>query len=320
MKKKSLLFIVIILTIITGLKAQKVYEFDNVQRLPSLDEKNMNIISTSIQKLFKEIIKDPLKYSSSNVTKDTVFTFYDDDYRKKIINVEALNGKQYTVLDSSRLRLNQISSYNKEPETRLLFNLTFNENGKINIPEKITIISYRKEDVVKNKGTFNSSTTIEKVGLLAFEINLTDDIKNNLSQVKLKSIAGIDINSLSGELKPVTIKCPFLLHYGSSNSRGTYGHLTKKKNKIDISLKRYFKDEKEKDEIIKLIKEQTDILTYKSGEFDFTIVTETNYLQIEFNLVADNVVVNRASKNSSSSNSTETKKVISFIGEGKKIK
>jgi len=300
----------------TGLKAQKIYELDEVKQIPVIDNSNMDIIASSIQKLFIDAIKNPLKASTPLAANETVYAFYDSDEDRKLHKINPTNGKQYTISDSTRLRLNQIKWYRNEMvETSLLFNLTFDENGKLIVPEKINVISYRKEDVKKNNSTY-----IEQVGLLAFELIITDSIKIELSKVKLKTLAGIDVNSLTGGVKPVSIKCPFNLKYGLYKSDETKGHAIKRGDNIDISLDRYFKDEEEKFSIINMLKKQTEILTYKKGEFDFSIIKETFYRNVGFNIVADNIIANRVSKTSDGGSSTQTEKVISFSGTGKKIK
>ncbi len=300
----------------TGLNAQKIYELDEVKQLPTIDNSNMDIIAATIQQLFIEVLKDPIKYSTLSATEETVYSFYDSDEDRKLHKINPVNGKQYTSSDSTRLRLNQVSSYRNDIiETSLFFNLTFDENGKLVVPEKINVISYRREDVKRN-----GSTYIENVGLLAFELIITEDAKIQLSKVQLKNLAGIDVNSLTGGVKPVSIKCPFNLKYGISKSGETKGHAVKRGNFIDVSLSRYFKDTEEKTNIINLLKLQTEILTYKKGEFDFIIVKESSYRNVGFNIVADNIIANRVSKTSSGGSSTQAERVISFSGEGKKLK
>jgi len=315
--KNNLSFTILTMLLLTfTAQAQKTYELHEVKQIPTIDKSNMDIIASSIQKLFKDALKDPLKNSSTTAANETVYAFYDSDDDRKLHQMNPSNGKQYTVSDSSRLRLNQINSYRKEmAETTLLFNLTFDENGKLIVPEKINVISYRKEDVKKN-----GSTYIEQVGLLAFELVVTDSIKKQLAQVKLKTLAQIDVNSLTSGLKPVAIHCPFNLQYGSYQSDKTTGHATKRGDNIDVTIERYFKDSEEKNNIITILKEKSEILTYKKGEFDFTIVKEISYRSVGFNIVADNMIANRVSKTSAGGSSTQTEKVISFSGEGKKIK
>ena len=138
--------------------------------------------------------------------------------------------------------------------------------------------------------------------------------------MQLKTLAGIDVNSLTGGVKPVAIKCPFNFKFGVSKSGETKGHAIKRGDYIDVSLTRYFKDTEEKNSIINLLKQQTDILTYKKGEFDFLIIKESSYRSVGFNIVADNIIANRVSKTSNGGSSTQIEKVISFSGEGKKLK
>lgn len=317
--KNNLTITITILTMLLltfSAQAQKIYELHQVKQIPTIDNNNMDIIASSIQKLFIDAIKDPLRNSTKTAANETVYTFYDSEDDRKIHQMNQSNGKQYTISDSTRLRLNQIDWYHKEfVETNLLFNLTFNENGELIVPEKINVISYRKEDVKRN-----GSTYIEQVGFLAFELEITDNIKKQMDQVRLKNLAQIDVNSQTGRLRPVAIKCPFNLKYGIYISSETKGHATKRGENIDISLNRYFKNADEKINIISILKDKSEILTYKKGEFDFTIVKEIYSRSVGLNIVSDNIISNRVSKNSIGGSSTQTDKVIAFSGEGKKIK
>jgi len=312
MKKKILIPIATVLISLTGLNAQKIYELDEVKQLPTIDNSNMDIIAASIQQLFIEALKDPINYSTISATEETICAFYDSDEDIKLQKVNPIRGKQYTSSDSTRLRLNQISSYRNDiVETSLFFNLTFDDSGKLLVPEKINVISYRREGVKKNGSTYN-----ENVGLLAFELIVNESIKNLLSKIQLKTNAGIDVNSLTGEVKPVAIKCPFNFKYGVSKLSETKGHAIKRGDHIDIKLTRHFKNIEEKNSIINLLKQQTDILTYKKGEFDFLIIKESSYRNVGFNIVADNIFINRVSKTSNGGSSTQIERVISFSGEG----
>lgn len=316
--KNNLTFTLLTLLLLnfTTTQAQKIYELHEVKQIPTIANDNMDIIASSIQKMFTDAIKDPQKNSTTAAANEVVYSFYDSDEDRKLHQMNPSNGKQYTVSDSSRLRLNQINSYRKEmSETSLLFNLTFDENGKLIVPEKINVISYRTEDVKKNRSTY-----VEQVGLLAFELVVSDSIKKQLAQVKLKTLAQIDVNSLTGGLKPVAILCPFNFKCGSYQSDKTKGHAIKKGDNIDISIEGYFKDSDEKDKIINILKEKSEILTYKKGEFDFIIAKEVSYRSVGFNIVADNIIANRISKTSTGGSSKKVDKVISFSGEGKKIK
>lgn len=294
--------------------AQTVYELDQVKQLPTIDKKNMNIIASSVQQLFDNAIKEPLKYSTAEATNETVYAFYDSDDDGKLHKINPQNGKQYSISDSSDLRKNQFSTYGKkEPQISLHFNLTFDVNGKLLVPEKIYVISFRTEDNKKTRA-------IQQIGLLAFELTLPDSIKAELSQVKLQNLAKKDVNSLTGGLSPVSIKLPFELKYGSNVSNVTSGKATKRGDAIDISIGRYFDGNEEKEHLISLLKEKSDILSYKKGEFNFTIETSYFGCFTGFNIVADNIIANRKSKTSSQGFSIKKETVISFSGEGKKIK
>jgi len=125
MKKKILISIATVLISMTGLNAQKIYELDEVKQLPTIDNSNMDIIAATIQQLFIEVLKDPIKYSTLSATEETIYAFYDSDEDRKLHKINPINGKQYNSSDSTRLRLNQISSYRNDiVETSLFFNLT----------------------------------------------------------------------------------------------------------------------------------------------------------------------------------------------------
>jgi len=269
------------------------YELDKVRQMPSIDEDNIKVIAFEIQELYATTIKNPEKNSTIKAVSETVSTFYKPS--NKYVKVNPINGKQYTSNDKEDLDKN----------TRLLFNLTFDENGKLIVPDKIYVISHREED--------QADRTIKKVGLIAFQLIITDDIKTKLSKVTLQHLAKADINSMTGELKPVSIKIPFELSAGLPKLYNTKGKVTKRGDNIYISIDRYFKGNEEQ-EIIELIKKQTDILDYKKGNFDFVLEKKTQGCHLDFNIMRGMMYSSQPK-----SFSVETKTIKSFTGEGKKI-
>ena len=272
------------------------YELDQVRQVPSIDESNMKIIAFSVQKLFDEVIKEPEKYSSIKAVSETVYGFYDTDGDGKLDKVNPRNGKQYYTSDSEELKKNN----------RFLFNLTFDEKGNLVVPEKIYVISNREEE---------KDRRILTVGLIAFELPIPESVRIELTKVRLQNIAKADVNSLTGGLNPVTIKIPFNLKYGASKSTETAGKAIKSGDNIKISISRYFKGVEEENKFISMLKEQTDILEYKKGEFDFIIEASSFGYHIDINIMRDMVWSSQPK-----SFSVVTEKVKSFTGQGKKIK
>ncbi len=293
MIKKTTLALATVLLFNLTTKAQT-FELDQVRQIPSISESNMKTIALSIQKLFDQAIKEPEKNSTIKAVSETVYGYYDTDGDSKLDKVNPRNGKQYAQSDESDLKKNN----------RLLFNLTFDDIGKLVVPDKIYVISNRQEE---------ENRRILTVGLLAFELNVTEDIKKELSTVQLKNLAKADVNSLTGGLNPVTIKIPFNLSFGTAKSKETQGKVIKRGEQIDITISRYFKGVEEKNKFIDMIKEQTDILQYKKGEFDF-IIEETSFgYHIDINIMRDMIWSSQPT-----SFSVTTEKVKSFSGQGKK--
>ena len=273
------------------------YELDKVRQMPSIDEANMKIIAFTIQELYATTIKNPEKNSTIKAVSETVSAFYEPmEENNKYVKVNPINGKQYTSNDKEDLDKN----------TRLLFNLTFDENGKLIVPSKIYVISHREEDQADR--TFI-------VGLLAFQLIITEDIKAKLSKVTLKHLAKADINSLTGELNPVSIKIPFEISAGLPRLYETTGKASRWRANTYISFNRYFTKNK-REELIEMIKKQTEILEYKRGYFDFVLENKSQEYYIDFNIMRG-IMYSSQPK----SFSVETKTIIkSFTGEGKRIK
>lgn len=273
------------------------YELHQVKQIPSIDESNMKIIAFSIQNLFEQYVKNPEKYPSSKSAYEAVYAFYDTDDDRVLNKINPLLGKIYKPIDSADLKMNN----------RLLFNLTFDENGNLIVPEKIIVISYRKET--------QNDRTILRVNPFSFEIKVSDDIKSDLLKVKLQNLAKADVNSLTGGLNPVPVKIPIDMSYSLSYKSNKICKASINNGYIDISIGRNFNNSEEKDKYIGLIKEQTDILLYKKGIFDF-VIEETNFnYHIDFNIMRD-IVWSSQPKDFT----VRKQKINSFTGEGKKIK
>lgn len=293
---KKLTFALATVLLLNLTATAQIYELDQVRQVPSIDESNMKIIAFTVQKLFDEVIKEPEKYSSIKAVSETVYGFYDTDGDGRLDKVNPRNGKQYSSSDSEELKKNN----------RFLFNLIFDEKGNLVVPEKIYVISNREEE---------KDRRILTVGLIAFELPISESVRAELLKVRLQNIAKADVNSLTGGLNPVTIKIPFNLKYGASKSTETTGKALKSGDNIKISISRYFKGVEEENKFISMLKEQTDILEYKKGEFDFIIEASSFGYHIDINIMRDMVWSSQPK-----SFSVVTEKVKSFTGQGKKIK
>ena len=294
---KKLPFALAIVLLLNLPTMAQTFEIDLIKQVPSITANNMKIIAVSVQKLFEEAIKNPDKNSSLKAVSDTVYGFYDIDGDRKLDKVNPRNGKQYTASDNEGLKKN----------SSLLFNLTFEDSGNLIVPEKIYVISNRDED--------QEDRTIKTVGLLAFELTMTESIKSELSKVKLQDLAKTDVNSLTGGLNPVAIKIPFDLSFNASEAHETKGKAVKNIDLIDITINRYFKGWEEKEKFIKMLKEQTDILEYKKGDFEFVIEENSFDYHIDINIQRDIVWSSQPTRFL-----VKTEKLKSFSGDGKKIK
>jgi len=119
---------------------------------------------------------------------------------------------------------------------------------------------------------------------------------------------------MTGELNPVSIKIPFEISAGLPRLYETKGKATKRGANIYISIDRYFKGN-EKEEIIEMIKKQTEILEYKRGDFDFVLEKKSQGYHIDFNIMRGMMYSSQPK-----SFSIETKTIKSLTGEGKKMK
>lgn len=296
MKKKILISIATVLITMTGLNAQKIYELDEVNQVPYVDEDNMKTIAFTLVDLYKTAVKTPEKYSTDEATNNTVYLFYDTDWDGRFNKINPRNGEKYSADKKSDLEQND----------RLLFNLTFDENGNLVIPEKVFVISYRETEVDR---------TIKQIGQIAFELILPDSTKTKLKNVKLKNTAAVDKNSMTGGLTPVKVLIPFDLSFGYGRSKETSGTVVKRGNFIDVSISRYFRDENERLQIIEFLKANSELMQYKKGTFQFVIEDKFYNYHIDINIGRDMVVSSQPK-----SFSVSSKHVKSFSGEGKKIK
>ncbi|MCA6368565.1 MAG: hypothetical protein IM618_16160 [Cytophagales bacterium] len=267
------------------------FELDRVKQIPYINESSMKTIVLSIQKLFNEAIREPEKNSTIKAVSDTVYTYYDVNDDGLLDKVRSSIGKLYSQSDENDLKKND----------RLLFNLTFDDHGNLDIPDRIYVISNREESV-------NRQNLI--VGLFAFELNVTEDARTELSAVRLQNLAKFDDNSSRG-LTPVKIKIPLYLSFGAPEVVETKGRVIKRGDQIEITSNDYIGD---KDKLIETLKKQTNILEYKKGEFDFVIEKSSSYYYTDMNIFRGSVW-SQQTQNFPIKSET----VKSFLGQGKKV-
>ena len=116
---------------------------------------------------------------------------------------------------------------------------------------------------------------------------IPDSIKTKLKSVKLKNAAAVDKNSLSGGLSPVSISIPFNLSFGYDEPNETSGTVIKRGNLIDISIKRYFRGVEEKEQFMELLKNNSELMQYKKGTFQFVIEEKHYGYRIDINIGRD---------------------------------
>ena len=296
MLAKSTVFLFLLLAICfssLNSNAQTV-ELDQVKQLPSISKRNMQAIAIVANNLYKLAKIEPIKYSNIKAVSETVYAFYDVDWNGSLDKVNPLNGRRFSEENRSDLDSNN----------RLLFNLEFDEQGKLIVPEFLYVISCREETQDDRK--------IVTVGSIAFELP-TREYQDLLSKISLTNLAKTDINSLTGDLNPVAVKIPFELAIYEREPRITNGEAIKRGDRIDITINRYFDGIEEKEKFIKMLKTETDIQEYKKGRFNFSIAKTETKFYFDMNIPRGSMV---------SMQSTEfsiyNETVATFEGEGKK--
>uniref|UniRef100_UPI004048EF68 hypothetical protein n=1 Tax=Fulvivirga sp. TaxID=1931237 RepID=UPI004048EF68 len=306
MKRNILFSIATILITITGLNAQKIYELNEVDQFPYVDEESMQIITITLVDLYKTAIETPEKFSTEEAKNNTVNFFYDIDSDGVLDEFYPFNGEKYSAISIDDLKKND----------RLLFNLTFNESGNLMIPEKIFVISYREITVDR---------TIEQIGQIAFELKLSESIKSKLKNVKLLITAEVDKNSMTGGLSPVPVLIPFELSFrdDKDNSKETSGIVKKTKDDLKITRVGNFKDKiegnfigkNEKQQILEFLIEKSEIMEYEVGSFQFVILDKLYNCNIDINIWRGFIYSSQPK-----SFSVNKQQLITFSGEGEKLK
>lgn len=248
--KIALLFLFNFMFLVSLTNAQKVYELNEINRIPYIENSDMRKIALSLFDLYKEAVKSPEKYSTIESTKDTVNYFVYINSEEPLRKYDTITGLKYSAINQSDI----------EKNNRIFFNLNFDEFGNIDISDNLNFISCRTD----NKGN------IIKAGAIAFNLSLPDSTLNKLKEIKLETTAAIDINSLNDELKPVKVKIPLKVSLIERPSDFRNGKVEKKGDKIGYQFK-YIRDNEEEEQVIDIIEKKTNIAEYKKGLFDFSI-------------------------------------------------
>jgi len=323
--KQFIIPLILIICSQITVKAQT-YKIDQLKEVPFIGNESMAIIASSIWTKYEEAIKNPQNNSSIKSASETIYGYYDINNDGKLHKVNPTNGSMYSMNDSLELKKNN----------RLLFNLIFDENGKLIIKDKICVISNRM-----SKGDYG-----EPIGLISFELNIPDSIKERFSKVSLKRLAKIDINSLAGELRPVATEIPFnLTEKTTEKVERIYGKVLvdihNKADHFNFSFSEAWvsweingappissSTQEEissllKDEIIEAVKSNSDVTKYKNGGFSFTIEKRTGYnsYDIDMNIFHDTMVWRSEVQKTSINTLKEIAKykILKFEGTGKKL-
>ena len=293
-----------------------------MKEIPFVNKESMKVLATSIWALYQNAIQRPEISSTSQGTNEVIYAYYDKNHAGKLDKVNPTSGSKYSIVDTAELQKNN----------RLLFNSTFDVEGNLIIPNKVIVISNRwSKD--HDYGT--------EIGLLAFELNITDSVKQELNKVKLRTTAKTDINSLTGDLSPVAVKIPFNITTKKAEKvERIYGKVVKNKDYFQFSFTEawYATDndgsqtssrqetiaEDTKSQVIEFIKARSELPEYKNGTFDFVVEKRTAYTSfaIDENIFRDNMVwsseENTQATNAIIPTSTPEYKVLKFEGKGKK--
>ncbi len=251
--KKIITLSILFLILNLNTFSQKIYDLSEIQQIPSIDSKNMEIITSSIYKLYQLVLQNPQKYSTDNSTKEIVYLYFSKG--GKLVGSNPINGEIYKNEDYEKFIENN----------KILFNLNFDNSGQILLPQNFVFISY-KEKILPSR-------QIIETNLYSFEIEINDSIRTEFSKARLEILAKANINSVTGGYSPVHIKLPLNMKlYKFNTPTISQGQGTILNDIINITyLNRNYKTSSEKQEIITLISNQTDILTYKKGTFLFEI-------------------------------------------------
>lgn len=244
----------------------------------------MKVLADVVLAAYATAIQRPQDHSTAKAAEETVYAFYDINYDGKLDKLNATQGKRFAVEDTADLAKND----------RLMFSLLFDADGTLQVPDKLNVIAHRKEQ---------QGSSIKEVGLLAFELPLTPEQKAQLEAVKLKVTAKVDMNSLTGDLKPVPILLPFTLTRDKPASHLIEGTITKNLGRTYLSLDSFNSMQSQIDE---LLKNEPLLLKATRQDFSFTVVYNTSGYGIDVRELRDNFIVRSNSQAKSFNTNTLT--------------
>ena len=117
--KKIITLSILFLILNLNTFSQKIYDLSEIQQIPSIDSKNMEIITSSIYKLYQLVLQNPQKYSTDNSTKEIVYLYFSKG--GKLVGSNPINGEIYKNEDYEKFIENN----------KILFNLNFDNSGQI---------------------------------------------------------------------------------------------------------------------------------------------------------------------------------------------
>ncbi len=272
---KPLVILLFLFQPIIAIHAQQ-YSLDQVRQVPAIDEANMKCIASSVWYLYSGAMKNPPAFSNLQAINDTVFTFKNNELNERHEKSAWVQGMLYTTCYKSELDLSD----------RLLFNLNFDSSGTLLVPDKIIVISNREElpgAKINNRGSW------------AFQIPLTDSIKDLWAKVKLEHqvLSALVINAGT----PVGVRIPFkLTHHENAQGMDT---------RLAIKRKHFHFFSEEKGQVYEndtnIINAMHDLLEYhlmmyKKANFKFVLVRHTEGLQIDLNIKRHQVWASQQTK------------------------
>lgn len=260
------------------------YELDKVKQKPYLNEAPMKALADVVLAAYAAAIQSPQEHSTAMAAEETVYAFYDINSDGRLDKLNARQGKRFTVEDTADLA----------KDDRLMFSLLFDANGTLQMPDKLNVIAHREEQ---------QGRSIKEVGLLAFQLPLTQEQKTQLEAVKLKVTAKVDMNSMTGDLKPVPVLLPFTLTRDKPTTHLIEGTITKNMGRTYLSLNSFNSMQSQIDE---LLKNEPLLLKATYQDFAFTVAYNTSGYNIDVRELRDNFIVRSNSQAKSFNTNTLT--------------
>jgi hypothetical protein len=269
MMKSKLCTLLILFSCILKLRSQT-FELHQVKQIPGIDEKNMRNIAFAVWSAYEEVLASPEVFSTAAAMRETVSSFYDTDFEGLHARLQTLKGNRYTCVSSADLVQNN----------RLLFNLRFDANGQLVVPDTIRFVSHRLEEKDGKKFFLMP---------FAFEVKLNDSIKAAMEEIVLEHVALRRVDSLSDELVPVAVKVPFILHVNTLHSE-FWGSLKVTDSKGSLALEGVPMPEVNRDVwLSQLPFFETTMLKYREGVFRILFARNTKNYTVDLNIRRDKV-------------------------------